>query len=481
MNIVICTTGDTSATELAHAAALSAFQGQCKVAFEPVGKQTHQNAFKRLRSMGRTKDGIIIKSDAILINPPDSSLLRRVGVINPGFSDQPDDSVWFFSKATLRKSGAWETAISRAHFEGYGDGCHLHKFDPNVPLDYDFDRYVQLTKTVSFRDVPPQFGLRKAAVAELLRFKESGGVANFARFCTPEIVRRSTPNLHSGERLEPIRNREFGVEALVTVVSHGYERDLHRLIPTAQKFAPKIPLHIVCDAAAKAEVGEICKRLRTRNVTCHEWINEDSLDRATSKLNHLVNQANYWKPGPIWFKLEAMRRLLAETKKACLLVDCDIIFTNPLTNRFEGVDLVMSPFFWPNPMLTVPAVPGSTRIVPISERDGWYNAGYLLATRPEIAEAWLDLYESGVGGFYEQYCMGWLPQHFHHTIFGTEHNFGQWRAEAPKPQTVSCHAHIWTTPSKPHELRLQRFADKAVESTGYKIPDYAYSDPNSDL
>ena len=172
-------------------------------------------------------------------------------------------------------------------------------------------------------------------------------------------------------------------------------------------------------------------------------ITRESIEKIESSFRG-VNQSNYWRPGPIWWKLEALRRVLEEEPLPTLLVDCDIVFTSRNVSEFYDVDLVLSPFHWPNPYLKVPIHPGSSKFVPIPERDGWYNAGYLLATRKEIPETWLDLYLQSVGGFYEQFCLGFLPQRFKHDVFGTAHNWGQWRCEKPHEKVVSVHAHART-------------------------------------
>lgn len=156
---------------------------------------------------------------------------------------------------------------------------------------------------------------------------------------------------------------------------------------------------------------------------------------------------DYWKEEVIWWKIEALRWVLtfAEPDKGVLLTDCDITFAGPVRESWPAVDLVLSPFWWWSYRQVVERREGIETTLP--QRDGFFNAGYLLTRRAEVATAWMELYERGEGGFYEQKCLECLPQRFATDYFTAAHNWGKWRRESPRADTVSLHYH-WN--DQPH-------------------------------
>lgn len=406
---------------------------------------------------------MVVASENILVCRAHS--VFRDSIHDPGNLSAPSAELSVIGKDVIVDP----TALSVRELNG-GDGVipfnhqpeFLAAFDPGVPIDYDFLRYRDIPKFISFSRVPNRDGRRAAAMAEMLQLLV-GEPYDFSEFLQKRIIRELASGLVSGERLEAREPSTFGVERIVSVCDAGYADDLWRLIPSVVGHHPEIEFVLYCDEAAASVAGEVISRMipSCGNVKIRPEITKESLRNVERNFNG-VNQSSYWKPGPIWWKLEALRRVLEEKAVPTLLVDCDITFTAPFEESFCGVDLVMSPFYWPNPELKVPVRPGSNKYVPIAERDGWFNAGYLLATRAEIPETWMELYMQSVGGFYEQYCMGYLPQRFRHTVFGTAHNWGQWRCETPPANVVSVHAHRRTVHSHPYGQAIQDMAEASV-------------------
>jgi len=277
------------------------------------------------------------------------------------------------------------------------------------------------------------------------------------------VEQRARENMRTGQR--PAASGRLRVDALVCVATREVAGDLARLIPTAQYHMPERPLHIVCDAETGNYARAICTPLGLDNVIAHEWLTAESLAMATSRLRRVVEHSDYWKPAPLWWKIEGLRRIVRHYNgnKGVLMVDSDIVFAAPVTDSFVGVDTVLSPFHWPDPNLKVQRSPQDKTMIPIAERDGWYNAGYLLTRSSAVCDAWLDLYERGVGGFYEQWILGHLPGLCRHDIFGTAHNWGQWRREVPREDVVSLHIHAATKHKPPFALAVQQRADFEAE------------------
>lgn len=281
-------------------------------------------------------------------------------------------------------------------------------------------------------------------------------------------VRRLLDDFRTRERQgirEPVENAQLQLSAAVVIADQGVVRDLERLIPTFMHWVPDVPLYLVGDEFAITRAVAITHELGCgERLFCREWINDDSLQEANDRLSNLVNQSNYWKPGPIWWKLEGLRRIYEEVQDGVLLLDSDIIFTAPFVEtKFHGVDLVLSPFYWIDPEYPVPEFPGSLTKIPIACRDGAINAGFVMVGRSDVVELWQQLYEEGVGKFYEQWIMRFLPMKYRSAFFSYLHNWGSWRRESPPEDVRSLHFHKWVNPQMEWHMECQERANQAVE------------------
>lgn len=338
-------------------------------------------------------------------------------------------------------------------------------FDYASAPTYDMDAYFRDAQAVTFSNPLPggcAEGTRCRAMEALLKHGLKQEPFDWSRIYRSRLDREMNDNLVTGKRRTPA-NKTLSAEVLVSVFTKEVKADLDRLLPTVAYHMPERPFHLVCDVESEEYAKEWAKRLGYDNLITHPSLNDKSLKAAEAKLSpELTKHADYWKPGPIWWKLEALRLILKEynSKRGVLLVDCDITFCDSVDEVFSNVDLVMSPFYWCQPHLKVRRAPNDDDVIHIAERDGWFNAGYLLAGCEDVAKVWLELYESGKGGFYEQWIMGFLPQVFRYDLFGPLHNFGQWRREVPPEDVVSIHAHAWTELKKPFGIALQARANE---------------------
>ena len=409
-------------------------------------------------------EALVLASDNVLLSrAPEAPLEEEI--INPGNRRRPSHELTLIGpRAPLLAAPSTLEEINRFSATTNQDyrSDHLAAFLPNLPSDYDFTRFRRIPAFVTFSSVSPRDALRATAMSEMLELFQFRDY-DFSGFVRKPIVEALSRGLRDGERMSPTIPGSFGVRRFVAVCDEGFQEDLWRLLPTVLGHHRDAEFHLYCDDSAARTAEEIAGQLRvpTANLHLQPVIDRESLSRVERRFKG-VNQSSYWKPGAIWWKLESLRRVLEKSAEPTLLVDCDITFNAPVQESFRGVDVVMSPFFWPNPNLRVRLRPDSNKMVPIAERDGWFNAGYLLATRVEVPETWLELFEQSVGGFYEQYCMGFLPQRFRHDVFGSAHNWGQWRCEIPPPDVVSVHAHQRTKHTHAHGKAIQEIASRAA-------------------
>ena len=274
--------------------------------------------------------------------------------------------------------------------------------------------------------------------------------------------------IHYDPILEDHRNILKGdvlrVDAASVVCDRNVIDDLWHLIPTWFRWHD-LPLYLYCDEYAERVAQELCAQIGKSHLLETQVVD---LEKGVN-LPNIGIQDSYWKPIPIWWKLEGLRQTVEKTGGGVLCIDADICFLGSVVEEWFEADCVMSPFYWGDPYQRVPKSPEDPTPVPIPERDGWFNAGYFLTHRVEVAEKWMELYESGVDGFYEQACMARLQKHFHCSFFNETHNWGIWRKEGPRINTRSLHVHAGTShkPNLIHhkaiELRARQAAARALE------------------
>jgi len=197
------------------------------------------------------------------------------------------------------------------------------------------------------------------------------------------------------------------------------------------------PLVLVCDETVASRVGALgLPRIEIGPIT------GSLLRRAEELSRRVIRHDPYWKAELIALKFHALRTAIGRHGPSHLL-DADIAVNGSLHAGGPWVaDLVLSPFYWPDPAAAIPVA------------HGFFNAGYLLAGDTRVVDRWEEMFATGMGGFYEQKCLDYLGREFVTAWFGHEHNFAKWRWESPSLRpVVSLH----------HKLRAKGTAPRIAE------------------
>lgn len=232
------------------------------------------------------------------------------------------------------------------------------------------------------------------------------------------------------------------VDAIMTVCTEELAHELELWMPTAALHHPEAMLYVVGDYPAVIKARALAQEYHiAHRVIPMALLAGDGRKIAEERCRNVATISKYWKADVIWWKLEGLRQVLEDELpgRGVLLTDCDITFTAPVREVFPHADAVLSPFWW----VTGHQVTKHPRLgrMPLAQRDGFFNAGYFLTNHAEVAKTWLELYEQGEGGFYEQKCLEHLPRRFRCDYFDAKHNWGKWRKETPRENVVSIHFH----------------------------------------
>lgn len=237
------------------------------------------------------------------------------------------------------------------------------------------------------------------------------------------------------------------VEALLCVCTAELLPEIESWLATAARWHPAARFYLAGDYPACHEFLRLAVRWDiAHRVYPLPLLAGSGLDLARARCGSVARHSAYWREDVIWWKIAALEWVLthAEPDRGVLLTDSDVVFAQPVTETWGSeVDAVLSPFWW-WAYDTPKTVDGS---VTLPGFDGFFNAGYLLTRRAAVAREWLALYESGAGGFYEQKALEFLPRRFACDYFSARHNWGKWRREAPRGDTVSLHYHLADHPS----------------------------------
>lgn len=229
----------------------------------------------------------------------------------------------------------------------------------------------------------------------------------------------------------PMRARAFCAVATTEVAGEA-----EILVRTLRRHHDE-PLVLVCDEAVASRVGALgLPRIEIEPITAA------LLRRAEELSRRVVRHDPYWKAELIALKFHALRTAIGRHGPSHLL-DADIAVNGSLHAGGPWVaDLVLSPFYWPDPAAATPVA------------HGFFNAGYLLAGDTRVVDRWEEMFATGMGGFYEQKCLDYLGREFVTAWFGHEHNFAKWRWESPSLRpVVSLH----------HKLRAKGTAPRITE------------------
>lgn len=250
---------------------------------------------------------------------------------------------------------------------------------------------------------------------------------------------------------EPSLNWRPGRVACVCTDELAHE--LEGWMTTAWHFL-QTPLAVIGDYPTQAEARRIAKFYQ---IPCDAfpWLAGDGRQVAEERLQKVESHSEYWKEGVIWWKCFGLVRLLEVIYpgEGILFTDSDIVWIRRWKPKFLS-DVVVSPFYWSKDMLHKDGEH-------IRKHHGAHNAGYIAIRHPDAAKQWLEWYEQGEGGFYEQGCLNLFDHQFDTDYFGREHNHGKWRKLPPTNETISIHFHQSEVPRNAYSMQIQVAADRA--------------------
>ncbi len=229
---------------------------------------------------------------------------------------------------------------------------------------------------------------------------------------------------------EKRRHNQIRLTTIITICTKDLIHELVEFVPSARHAFPDLKIVVFTDDVNLAE--EILKEYRITNI-CFKQID---LNDACYKITNVDNISQYWKKEPIWFKLKSLKdEVILANGEGVMLCDCDITFKRGFSRAFFG-EVVLSPFYWGDRHLETRE--GDS----LKDRDGEFNAGMIITNSVEFCDWWIESYENGLGGFYEQKCLDYAPKLFEVDYIGPEHNFGKWRFRVPKDHVSSFHYHV---------------------------------------
>lgn len=250
---------------------------------------------------------------------------------------------------------------------------------------------------------------------------------------------------------EPIR-----VDRIVTVADKNLAHELDEWLPSARLCYPGVPLHVATDIPEE-EFQSIASRLNVENVIRMPL----DLSVATPKVQKVNKWAEHWILEAIWAKLDTLRSVVTDHPgEGVMLADADITFLKRIDRSFHA-DVVLSPYYFGDFTQKTRDLDGD--LIPLAERDGWFNAGMILTRSKEFCDWWIPQYEAGhPGSFVEQSALELVPGSFATEYLDARHNFGKWRLSPPAPDTASIHMHIHEKSHRTDITMLKIAAQKAA-------------------
>jgi hypothetical protein len=244
--------------------------------------------------------------------------------------------------------------------------------------------------------------------------------------------------------------KKINIQTIITVCTKDLIHEIREFVTSARVCFPNFKIVVFTDVVDLAI--DLLKEFDIKNI---EFKNI-SLDDHPSEILDIKSISSYWKREPIWFKLKGLRDEVELSKgKGVLICDSDITFKRGFLRDFYG-DVALSPFYWGDRFLKI----SEEKL--LRDRDGEFNAGMLATNSIEFCDWWIDAYKSGLGGFYEQKCLDYVPSLFDVDYIGPEHNFGKWRSQIPKDNISSFHYHIKERARKKEDSFIKLEAQKSA-------------------
>jgi len=178
--------------------------------------------------------------------------------------------------------------------------------------------------------------------------------------------------------------------------------ELFGLLLSLSVFHPDEKIYIMCDTKTKEIIEKSTPRPRLEMFWYIELDKYDGLNRALMEKKGIFGEFLMAKPNII--------KKALEKEKDTLLLDCDIIITNPLDDVDMTKSLGVSPaFIMENNMKSV----------------GYFNAGLLWTNNTKVADDWIEF--SKTSRFFEQASIEDLVKKYPYFEFDENYNLQGWR------------------------------------------------------
>jgi len=219
--------------------------------------------------------------------------------------------------------------------------------------------------------------------------------------------------------------REMKVEAFVAVCGGDYAHDVKTYLTSLRAFHPYEVVYLYLDEKAQAHYDELPSHIK-QNVYV-EAVTPTLHQHATERCSKVRFHHRYFRVDWIWIKLNAFLQAIIHHKGPVLMTDADLVFAGRCEDTWVG-EAVLSPHYF--------LVDNET-----NTRGGVYNAGWCLSHSEAFVRSWIELFEAGVGRFYEQHLMHLLRSKYDCAIASPMHNVGRWRSKPIRKGVISLHGH----------------------------------------
>jgi len=228
-----------------------------------------------------------------------------------------------------------------------------------------------------------------------------------------------------------IRKLPLCIEAISVTCGGRLLPQLRPFVEQVKFLHPEWPLHIATDPEGRARIQDL---LGPEDVV---WtlLEKDHVRHSSGKS---IDHGQRWSKSWIGLKLENFQRALKHFQCGVLQCDSDFIFCRSLPKTNWHADVVMSTHRGPLMHNNVP------------DFHGRYNAGLLLTDDLAIADKWRELYEAGVGEFYEQKLLEQFDDLYVVDLFPSDWNWGAWRNQEDVKYSLRVPAFFHTHITGPH-------------------------------
>ena len=244
----------------------------------------------------------------------------------------------------------------------------------------------------------------------------------------------------------------MGLRSFSLVGTGNLSKEVGTCIYSIRRFYD-LPIYIIGDD----ELIEKINNYGFTNVHMRNWANPEMLEKIDVSSVQTPHET-YHDARIIYCKFDALEWAVLE-KGNSLFIDSDIILVDEIDKNISGknTDAILSPHYYGDPNRRQ-----------LSLDWGAFNAGYLFASKPEVASAWRRIY-LGDSKFYEQEGMRLLFNEFDCYVFNRCHNFGFWRFE---------YTNVFDKASRTNTLSIPyKFDLNFVKSFHIRLQEYDFKDP----